>query len=236
MKGSIIGSTYSADYSVSGGIQSTTVNTKDNVFDNNIDTYFASYDRSGGWVGLDLGEKHIIKQVSFASRKGYAGRLELGIIEGANHSDFGDAIPIYLIKNKPQDGVLTTVDVSCSRGFRYVRYVGPNNVRSNIAELRFFGIKGEGDDSQLYQVTNIPVVVIHTTNSEDILSKENYINGIVSVISNSGKKFFTDSLDIRGRGNASWEFPKKPYRMKLHNSTRLLDFPAKAKNWTLINN
>jgi len=236
LKGSIIGSTYSADYSVSGGIQSTTVNTKDNVFDNNIDTYFASYDRSGGWVGLDLGEKHIIKQVSFASRKGYAGRLELGIIEGANHPDFGDAIPIYLIKNKPQDGVLTTVDVSCSRGFRYVRYVGPNNVRSNIAELHFFGIKGEGDDSQLYQVTNIPVVVIHTANSEDILSKESYINGIVSVISNNGKKFFTDSLDIRGRGNASWEFPKKPYRMKLYNSARLLDFPAKAKNWTLINN
>lgn len=236
LKGTIIGSTYSADYTVSGGVQSTTVNTKNNVFDNNLDTYFAAYDRSGGWVGLDLGKQCIIKQVSFASRKSYANRLALGIIEGANNPDFGDAIPIYIIKSAPQDGVMTTVNISCSRSFRYVRYVGPNNVRCNIAELHFFGVEGEGDDSQLYQITNIPVVVIHTTNSEDILSKENYVKGIVSIISKNGKKFYTDSLNIRGRGNASWAFPKKPYRMKLFNSTKLLDFPAKAKNWTLINN
>jgi hypothetical protein len=77
-------------------------------------------------------------------------------------------------------------------------------------------------------------VAIHTVNNQVIDSKENYVKGIVSVI--DGDYFHTDSLDIRGRGNASWGFPKKPYRMKLFNKVKLLNNPAKEKNWTLINN
>lgn len=212
------------------------VNTKENAFDDNPDTYFAAYDESGGWAGLDLGTPHIIKQISFAPRKGFSPNLELGIFEGANNPDFGDAIPLYIIKEKPQSEAMTTVDIQCSRGFRYVRYVGPSNTHSNIAEIKFYGEEGEGDDKQLYQLTGLPVVVIHTQDSKDIIEKEVYLKGIVSIISENGTQFYTDSLDIRGRGNASWDFPKKPYRMKLYNSTKLLDYPAKAKNWTLINN
>lgn len=236
LKGTVIGSVYSADYSTPGGIPSTTVNTKENVFDDNIETFFAAFDRSGGWVGLDLGTPHIIKQISFASRKDLASLLELGLFEGANNPDFGDAIPLFVIKETPENGVMTTVDINCSRGFRYVRYVGPNNAGCNIAELKFYGEKGTGDDKQFYQPTGLPVVVIHTKNSKDIVEKEVYLQGIVSIISENGTTIHTDSLDIRGRGNTSWSFPKKPYRMKLHNSTKLLDYPAKAKNWTLINN
>lgn len=236
LKGDVIGSTYSADYSVSGGVSSTTVNTKNLVFDNDLNTFFAAYDRSGGWVGLDLGTTHVIKSVSFAPRAGYASRMLLGVIEGANKADFGDAIPLYIIKQTPESAKMTTVEVSCSRAFRYVRYVGPNDVRCNIAELHFYGEEGSGDDSHLYQLTNIPTVVIHTVNNQDITSKETYIQGIVSFISHNGAKIYSDSLNIRGRGNASWEFPKKPYKIKLYNSHKLLDFPAKAKNWTLVNN
>ena len=56
LSGTIIGSIYSVDYN-NGNAQSTTVNTKNNVFDGNFDTYFASYDRSRTWVGLDLGKQ-----------------------------------------------------------------------------------------------------------------------------------------------------------------------------------
>ena len=56
LTGTIIGTQYSVDYD-NGNAKSTTVNTKNNVFDGNFDTYFASYDRSRTWVGLDLGKK-----------------------------------------------------------------------------------------------------------------------------------------------------------------------------------
>jgi hypothetical protein len=230
----IIGTKYSVDYN--NNQLSETANPKTNVFDGNLTTFFASYDRSNTWVGLDLGEKHIITQVVYCPRPNYGERLELGVIEGANNPDFGDAIPLYVITNQPASNVLTEQTLHNSRGFRYVRYVGPNNVRCNIAELEFYGYPSDGDDSQLTQITNIPDVIIHTTEAQDITSKETYIKGIVSFISENGTKIYTDSLDIRGRGNASWGFEKKPYRLKLYNKIKLLGNPAEGKNWTLINN
>ena len=230
----IIGTAISVDYDNNN--PSTTVNTIANVFDGNLDTYFATYQRSGTWAGLDLGEKHVITKVIYCPRKDWPQRLLLGVFEGANQADFGDAIPLCLITETPPDNKMTERAVGCSRGFRYVRYVGPNDVRCNIAELEFYGYPGNGDDSQLYQTTNLPDVIIHTANARDITDKEAYLKGVVSVISENGTNIYTDSLDIRGRGNASWNFPKKPYRMKLYNKVNLLHLPANERNWTLINN
>jgi len=230
----IIGTRYSVDYNTSN--KSETVNTKADAFDGDFATFFASYDRSYTWLGLDLGEKHIITKVAYSPRQELQSRLQLGVFEGANEPDFGDAVPIALIENIPEANVMTEQTVSNSRGFRYVRYIGPNDVRCNIAEVAFYGYAGAGDDSKLTQITNIPDVVIHTVNAEEVTSKVTYLKGIVSFISEGGTKCYTDSLEIRGRGNASWSFPKKPYRLKLYNSAQILGHPAKGKSWTLISN
>ncbi len=126
--------------------------------------------------------------------------------------------------------------VNCSRGFRYVRYVGPYSMRSGIAELEFYGEQGEGDDSQLCQLTNIPVVTIHTKDNQIPFDKETDIEGYVSIISQDGKHILSDTITIRERGNASRQFPKKPYRIKFEHKQSVLGSPAKAKKWTLINN
>ena len=206
LTGRIIGSTYSVDYTT--GNPSTTINTKESVFDDNLSTFFASYDRSYTWVGLDLGEKHVITKIAYAPRNGSAARMQLGVFEGANSPDFTDAVPIYMIKDVPQEGKLTTKYPRVTKGFRYVRYVGPNNVRCNVAELKFYGKKGEGNDNRFYSATNLPLVVIHTDSAKEITSKTIYIPGIIHVISDEGSSIFTDSLDIRGRGNGSWIFSK----------------------------
>jgi hypothetical protein len=230
----IIGTRLSVDYS--NNTSSTTVNTIANVFDGNFDTYFASYERSNTWVGLDLGEKHVITKVAYSPRRGQTQRLELGVLEGANNPDFGDAVPLCIITERPSENTMTEQEIKNSRGFRYVRYVGPNNVRCNIAELAFYGYPSEGNDSRLTQITNIPDVIIHTTNAQDVTTKTTYIKGIIKIISKDGTNIFTDSVEIRGRGNYSWNFDKKPYRFKLFQSARILDNPARARNWTLINN
>ncbi|WP_455499073.1 hypothetical protein [Coprobacter sp.] len=108
-------------------------------------------------------------------------------------------------------------------------------MRCNLSELEFYGYDSVGDDSRLYQLTQIPTVTIHTENAADIVDKNVYLKGKVSIISENGTNIYTGDLEIRGRGNASWTFPKKPYRMKLAKKAKLLDAPAKAKNWTLIN-
>lgn len=235
LRGEVIGTRYSVDYSTSN--RSESVNTKHCVFDGNFNTFFASYDRSNTWVGLDLGAKYVITKVGYSPRPSQPGRVELALIEGANSPDFSDALPIYIIKEAAQEYVMTYADVSCSRGFRYVRYVTPNDCRCNLAELEFYGYKSGGNDSKLYQLTNLPTVVINTDSAVDITSKETEINSRVYIISEDGTKLLEDSsTGVRGRGNASWGFPKKPYRLKFSEKRSPLNAPAKAKKWTLISN
>ena len=236
LSGTVIGSTYSVDYD--SGQQSTTVNTKDNVFDGNYETFFASYDRSGTWVGLDLGSRHIITKVGYSPRITQSHRVELALIEGANKPDFSDALPIHMIKQAAPENQMTYEQTSCSRGFRYVRYVSPNDVRCNLAELEFYGYEGEGDDSRFYQLTNLPTVVINTEGSQEIVSKEEELSSTVYIISENGTDLLaTEDTGVRGRGNASWDyFPKKPYRLKFKSKQSPLGATASAKKWTLISN
>ena len=236
LSGTVIGSRYSVDYT--SGSQSTTVNVKNNVFDGNFDTYFASYDRSGTWVGLDLGSKHVITKIGYSPRITQSHRVELAMIEGANNPDFSDALPIHMIKQSAPERQMTYEQTSCSRGFRYVRYVSPNDVRCNLAELEFYGYEDEGDDSKLYQLTNLPTVVINTEGSQEIVSKEEELSSTVYIISEEGTNLLaTTETGVRGRGNASWDqFPKKPYRLKFKSKQSPLGAPALAKKWTLISN
>ena len=236
LTGTIIGSKYSVDYN-NGNAQSTTVNTKENVFDGNYETYFASFDRSLTWVGLDLGEEHVITKVGWSPRIGQQSRVELAVFQGANKADFSDALPIYIVKQPGVNNTMHYADLSCSKGFRYVRYVSPNDVRCNLAELEFYGYASKGNDSKLYQLTNLPTVAINTANAQEVTSKEYEISSTVYIISENGTNLLAaSSTGIRGRGNASWNFPKKPYRLKFSEKQSPLGAPASAKKWTLISN
>ena len=212
-----------------------------NAFDGNINTYYMSCAYFGNWIGMDLAEKHVITKIAYCPRvdSDYRDRLQLGIFEGANNSDFSDAIPLFIIPGYTERE-LTEQEIVCTRGFRYVRFVFPtpqiDGKSSYMGEMKFFGYKGAGNDSKLPQLTNLPTISIKTVNNADINSKTNYIQGVVTIVYDNGTKVFTENIDIRGRGNASWGFPKKPYRMKLNTATQLMGLPARARNWTLINN
>ena len=236
LTGHVIGTSVSVDYNTNG--QSTEVNTCKNAFDGDLNTFFASYDRSYTWAGLDLGNAHVITRVGWSPRNDGLGedRVILGVFEGANSPDFMDALPLYLITEKGRIGQMSYADVNCSRGFRYVRYVGPSNARCNIAELEFYGHEGTGDDSHLFQVTNLPTVSIHTKDGVIPYDKEHEIVSQLTIISDNGTKLLSEPGTTRERGNASRDFPKKPYRIKFNEKQHVLDAPAKAKKWTLINN
>ena len=102
--------------------------------------------------------------------------------------------------------------------------------------MEFYGHPGEGDESSLYRLTNLPTVSIHTENNVEPYDKVHDINALITIISDNDKKLRTDSGTVRLRGNASIGFPKKPYRIKYNEKHKVLDSPAKAKKWTLINN
>ena len=241
LTGRVIGTATSVDYAT--GMASTTVNTAANAFDGNLSTFFASYDRSRTWVGLDLGEKHVVTRIGWSPRNDGNGpsRMLLGLFEGANDPTFMDAVPLHLISEPGIIGQMTYATCEVTRGFRYVRYVGPADARCNVAELAFYGHAGEGDDSHFHQVTNLPTLSFHTTDGVDPYDKEHERVSSFTFIYADGTMIQEESGTTRLRGNASMAHPKKPYRIKFSSQKHIfkgsdMRSPAKAKKWTLINN
>lgn len=236
LSGRVIGTFETVDYSTFE--MSTTANTREMAFDGNLDTYFASWERNYTWTGLDLGSKHVITKVGWSPRNDSHGedRVLLGVFEGANREDFMDALPLYIIKKRGRIGEISHASIECSAGFRYVRYVGPSDARCNIAELEFYGHLGEGDSTNLYRLTNLPTVSIHTLDGVIPFDKETDISSQITIIGDEGVNLLSVPGGIRERGNYSRNFPKKPYRIKFDKKQNVLDAPAKAKKWTLINN
>lgn len=81
---------------------------------------------------------------------------------------------------------------------------------------------------------SLPVLNITTTGNAPIVSKENYLTGTFAL---TGENITAadGTLEIRGRGNSTWSWVKKPYRLKLTNSVDMLGMPA-SKHWVLLAN
>lgn len=211
-------------------------------FDGVANSYFCGAYASNNnyvrnWVGLDLGEPHVITRVGIFPAKGHAEACRFAVVQGANEPDFSDALPIMVFKDELQDGKMTLLNVDTSRGFRYVRVVATNS-QGYFAELAFDGTPGEGDDSQFYQMTNLPLVSFVTPGMRQIMSKnDKHPKSYVSIVSDGGTTILEDrAAQMKGRGNGSWTFPKKPFQIKFDKKQKPLDATAKAKKWTLINN
>jgi spore coat protein CotH len=82
--------------------------------------------------------------------------------------------------------------------------------------------------------TGLPVVYIETERQQPVLSKEDYINAMM-IIKKDGETLHENGLRIRGRGNATWDCPKKPYKFNLDGKTDLLGM-GEDKDWVLLAN
>jgi len=83
---------------------------------------------------------------------------------------------------------------------------------------------------------NLPKLSITTDNGTPITSKDVYLPGQMTLESNIvGAAPVIGGLQIRGRGNSTWDMPKKPYRLKLTDKQALLGMPS-SKDWVLLAN
>lgn len=85
----------------------------------------------------------------------------------------------------------------------------------------------------------IPEVYIFTEGGKPIDSKQNYVNATFRFRDPS--KFWSDTYElevtgkIRGRGNTTWGMPKKPYRVKLDEKTKVFGLYGN-RDWILLAN
>lgn len=90
----------------------------------------------------------------------------------------------------------------------------------------------------------VPVIRITTQNGAQILDKKNYIKGTVVIEDPAGMYWDTprvelqmskDKHGIRGRGNTTWDMPKKPYKLKFDDEVSIFGLGA-DKEWVLLAN
>ena len=92
------------------------------------------------------------------------------------------------------------------------------------------------DDATLPEkLASVPLVSINTENVLPVNSKDEYINAEIKITSDNPDHELTTSLKIRGRGNSTWGFPKKPYQIKFDDKEDILGMP-KDKKWILLAN
>lgn len=87
----------------------------------------------------------------------------------------------------------------------------------------------------------LPVMYINTVDNTVIDQKTTYIDATYWIETNGingyepvGSREEPLALGIRGRGNSSWGYDKKPYKIKLDKKTALFGL-SKSKHWALLN-
>lgn len=87
---------------------------------------------------------------------------------------------------------------------------------------------------------NLPVVYIWIEDSKEVTSKEEYLSATISIsAADSAYGSFNDLSErevlIRGRGHFTWQFDKKPYKIRFDSKTPVLGMNP-SKNWVLLAN
>ena len=84
--------------------------------------------------------------------------------------------------------------------------------------------------------TNLPVVTINTPGGKAITSKTVWTDGAtMKIVYPDGSPDYEGTLSMRGRGNNTWSFNKKPYALKLDEKAEILGMPQ-HKRWILLAN
>ncbi|MEM9546985.1 MAG: CotH kinase family protein [Bacteroidota bacterium] len=81
----------------------------------------------------------------------------------------------------------------------------------------------------------IPRFFIRTFDLTEVSSREEYIDAQIEI--RGGSKFEEEirSIQIRGRGNSTWGFSKKPYQIRFDERVEMLGMPE-GKRWILLAN
>lgn len=81
----------------------------------------------------------------------------------------------------------------------------------------------------------MPHIYIDTDDQAPVNSKKDYVNASIRIDGGGEYDDYEGRTRIRGRGNSTWAYPKKPYRIKLDKKATLFGLSAE-KDWILLAN
>ena len=123
-------------------------NTFDKASDGDIGTYDDDSNASGGYTGIDLGAgiTDTVAVIRYYPRPAWNDRLVGGKFQCSTTSQTGGYSDLYTISAEPPFA-WTQVTIASTTPCRYLRYLGPTNGFTNIAEVEFWGTSTAGGDA-----------------------------------------------------------------------------------------
>ncbi len=148
------------------------------------------------------------------------------------------------------DPVTTVFDLIATVGARGTIISSGKNIYSSVTTLNYSKdvsliLEKSAAGSTVFRVAiasagRLPALYINTGNvSKSSIPLNNYIDATMRLYNPDG--LYSDQLDqtftmqIHGRGNSTWGMPKKPYKIKLTDKTRLLGM-SDSRHWVLLAN
>lgn len=182
-----------------------------------------------------------------ASKTGYTDPRSLRLAISCTATHEGQAVTPVITLN--QDGTLAGSTIT-----------NPSSFTANLTMPRTITVS-YGEESKTYTVkfsqltdTGLPVVYVNTPDSEEITSKDDWLPAELDdqaddyysyiYIDAAGRKSWdgvafaelaSSKCYVKGRGNTTWGWDKKPYAIKLYKKAAVLGM-AKHKRWVLLAN
>ena len=178
------------------------------------------------------------------------------LIKGFTSSE--DGLPL-----EPAGAEFTTPTVELGGSYRYLKIEQTASEHRNnhivFAEFRLYSVTpGSGEavkvQDAVYKNVKIPFGRIYTINTNwltdskqvprididienglSVTSKEYYLNANFRITGYGVYDDFVDSVQIKGRGNSTWGYSKKPYRLKFAEKVKPFGL-TKGKSWVLLAN
>lgn len=159
-------------------------------------------------VSSSIGEKSIIPLVTF-SQSGLIPTFTTNAVK-------------VLVDDVEQKSGITKIDFASPVIYQFVMRNG---------ETFQYTVKAE------FLLSAVPELTITTTGPSitEIPSKDEYLEATLTVNGKGVYENYTGKTEVKGRGNSTWGYPKKPYRLKLSKKAEICGF-GKAKNYVLLAN
>lgn len=138
--------------------------------------------------------------------------------------------------NTVQDagGSSSLVQAKANLGYKFVKW------SDGVTEKVRSGDSEEGVYTAIfdYEVLDMPIITIDTKSGRDVISKTDYMDATYSILGCSEDyEIVAEQMEIRGRGNNSWGYPKKSYKFKIVKKDNLLGIAAgNERVWCLLAN
>lgn len=185
---------------------------------------------------VDLPAEDIVEVSSFSFSTSFNSSLRKDLALTKDQETYSADLPTYMHKK-----LIPTFSSNAAK-------VLVNNVEvvSAVTEIdftqpvkfTFVGVKGGKKEVTVvinWKTYAIPQIAININEGKDVIVKDTYLKADLIISGNDLYPNYTGITEVKGRGNSTWGYPKKPYRLKLSAKAEILGMPA-AKNWVLLAN